>query len=307
MDFWNFGIPAPVALALVALIGYFVHCWKRTPINDMVVRSRRELRRAQAVALELDRIAWTVRQSLAKHHASVQSFKDRVRWLNDQQEDAVWRDLCREAENILKPTLQLATQIASAYDEIRQQSASLMTFTEIRTDPLTGVNNRRGMDDALNAHIALFGRYQSLFSIAMFDIDHFKQVNDQEGHLHGDRVLQELSRVLDECARETDVVARYGGEEFVIVMPHTDLVGACTFSERVRSQVAERLSITISGGVTAAVKGDVPEALIARADAALYGAKAAGRNRIFCHTGEEVEPVTDEEPSSLAQALYPAV
>ena len=78
-----------------------------------------------------------------------------------------------------------------------------------------------------------------MFSVVMFDIDHFKQVNDQQGHLHGDRVLQELARLFDESMRETDIVARYGGEEFVVVMPHTDLAGACVFAERLRAQVDE--------------------------------------------------------------------
>ena len=120
----------------------------------------------------------------------------------------------------------------------------------------------------------------------MFDIDHFKQVNDQLGHLHGDRVLQELARLFDESIRETDIVARYGGEEFVVVMPHTDLAGACVFAERLRAVVESQMAITISGGVTAAREGDTQESLIARADAALYGAKSAGRNRVFWSTGE---------------------
>jgi diguanylate cyclase (GGDEF)-like protein len=294
-DLWNLQVPAPLALALLAAIGYFVSRWNRPASNDIVVRSRRELKRAQAVASELEKIAWTVRQSLAKHHASVSRFKDRVSRLSGQQQEAAWKELCREAEDILKPTLQLATQIAGAYDEIRQQSANLMSFTEVRTDPLTGVNNRRGLDDALSAQLALKGRYQCDFSVAMFDIDHFKQVNDKEGHLYGDHVLQELSRLFDECIRDTDLVARYGGEEFVVLMPHTELAGASGFAERLRIQVAQRLAITISGGVTAAQGGDSADALLARADMALYNAKAAGRNRVFCHPGGDAEPVAAEE------------
>jgi diguanylate cyclase (GGDEF)-like protein len=261
----------------------------------MVIRSRRELQRARGVATELEKIAWTVRQSLAKHHASVSRFKERVSQLSDQQEEAAWRDLCREAEDILRPTLQLATQIANAYDEIRQQSANLMTFTEVRTDPLTGVKNRRGLDDALSTQFALKSRYNAVFSLAMFDIDHFKQVNDKEGHLHGDRVLQELARLLDESVRETDIVARYGGEEFVVVMPHTDRAGARIFAERLRSQIESRLTITVSGGVASVQEGDTQETLIARADTALYSAKSAGRNHVFCHTGDSTEPIAAEE------------
>jgi len=257
------------------------------------------LKRAQAVGAELEKIAWTIRQSLAKHHASVTRFKDRVSRLSDQQQEAAWKELCREAEDILKPTLQLATQIANAYDEIRQQSANLMTFTEVRTDPLTGVNNRRGLDDALSAQFALRTRYNAIFAVAMFDIDHFKQVNDQQGHLHGDRVLQELARLLDGAIRETDLIARYGGEEFVVVMPHTDMAGACIFAERLRAQVESQLSITVSGGVAAAQEGDTQEALIARVDTALYSAKSAGRNRVFCHTGEGTDAVAVEKEAAV--------
>jgi diguanylate cyclase len=280
-----------VALAFLATLGYLASRWKRPINSDLAARSRRELKRAQAVAQELENITWSVRQGLSKHHNSVTRFRDRVSRLNDQHEENTWKELCREAEDILKPTLQLATQIATAYDEIRRQSANLMAFTEVRTDPLTGVNNRRGLDDALKSQLALMGRYQSCFSIVMYDIDHFKQVNDQEGHLSGDRVLQELARLLDEGIRETDIVARFGGEEFVIVMPHTDLMGACVFAERLRMDVAERMTITISGGVALAQEGDSTETLIARADTALYGAKTAGRNRVFFHTNDDVEPV----------------
>jgi diguanylate cyclase (GGDEF)-like protein len=295
MSWWNIQVPAPVALAVVAALGYLISRRTGATANDMVARSRRELKRARAVALELEKIAWTVRQSLAKHHASVSRFKERVNRLSDHEQDAGWKELCREAEEILRPTLQLATQIANAYDEIRQQSANLMTFTEVRTDPLTGVNNRRGLDDALNTHFALMSRYGAMFSLAMFDIDHFKQVNDKDGHLHGDRVLQELARLLDESIRETDIVARYGGEEFVVVMPHTDAAGGRVFAERLRSQIEGRMEITVSGGVASAEDGDTQETLIARADVALYAAKSAGRNCVFCHTGEAAEAVAAEE------------
>jgi diguanylate cyclase len=295
MDLWSVQIPAPAALAITAAMGYVVSRWGRPVAGDIAVRSRRELKRAQAVASELEKIAWTVRKSLARHHESVSRFKERVCRLQGENREAAWKELCREAEDILKPTLQLATQIASAYDEIRQQSANLMTFTEVRTDSLTGVNNRRGLDDALSSQLALMTRYNSVFSLALFDIDHFKQVNDKEGHLFGDHVLQELAHVLEDCIRDTDIVARYGGEEFVIVMPHTDLAGASAFCERLRAQVAERMSITISGGVSQAHDGDGAESLIARADAALYEAKSAGRNRICRHNNGAIEAVLPGE------------
>ena len=140
-----------------------------------------------------------------------------------------------------------------------------MTFTEVRTDPLTGVNNRRGMADSIAGQFAMMHRYGTTFTLTIFDIDHFKTVNDEKGHLRGDQILQDLARLLDEFVRETDVVARYGGEEFVIVMPQTELEGACRFAQRSRMKVETELSITISGGVAQAVEGDTQETLLARA------------------------------------------
>ena len=210
----------------MALIGFVVGRNSKRPVSDTPGRSRRELRRAQLVAAELEKIAWDLRKALVRHHASVSKFRERVGKLNEQQQEAAWKDLCREAEEILRPTLRLAAQISNAHDEIRQQSANLMTFTEVRTDPLTGVNNRRGLDDALGTQLALMNRYGTRFSVAMFDIDHFKQINDVQGHLYGDQMLSQLARMIDESVRETDVVARYGGEEFLVIMPETDLEGA---------------------------------------------------------------------------------
>jgi diguanylate cyclase (GGDEF)-like protein len=272
---------------------------RREAQSDIVIRSRRELKRALAVAAELEKIAWTVRQSLAKHHTSVSRFKQRIHQLNESRNETTWKDLCREAEEMLRPTLQLSTQMANAYDEIRQQSSNLMSFTEVRTDPLTGINNRRGLDDALSTQFAMMMRYHMPFSVVLFDIDHFKQINDQLGHLHGDRVLQELARLLDESIRETDVLARYGGEEFVIVMPHTEMAGASIIAERVRAIVEERMAITVSGGVTEARDDDTQESLVARADAALYTAKSGGRNRVYQAVGDTPEAVTIEKAASL--------
>ena len=298
---WAFQIPLPVALAIVATIGYVFGRRSKTSNQDATYRSRRELRRAQLVAAELEKIAWDLRKNLAKHHASVSKFRDRVGKLSDDCHEAAWKELCREAEDILKPTLHLATQIANAHDEIRQQSANLMTFTEVRTDPLTGVNNRRGMADAVAGQFAMMHRYGTNFSMAIFDIDHFKQVNDEKGHLHGDQMLQELARLFDEYARETDVVARYGGEEFVVVMPQTDLDGACIFAERLRRKVESEMSLTISGGIAQACEGDTQDTLLARADSALYQAKSAGRNSVYYHDGDRAGAVVlAAEPAAAA-------
>jgi diguanylate cyclase (GGDEF)-like protein len=305
-DIWNLHIPVPVALAAVALIGYLFGHRTRSHIKVDVENARRELKRARLVAKELEQIAETVRRDLATHRSSVSKFKDRVTTLAGQQNDASWQDLCKEAEEMLKPTLKLATQISLAYDEIRQQTAQLMTFTEVRTDPLTGVSNRRALDETLDNMFAMMARYENPFSIAIFDIDHFKQINDTQGHLHGDRTLQQFATALDESVRETDMVARYGGEEFVIIMPQTPLTGAAIFAERLRRMIEETLPITISGGLSEASQSDTPQSLLSRADSALYSAKAAGRNLVFKHDGSEIEPVEPEQDREVTSVVATA-
>jgi len=131
----------------------------------------------------------------------------------------------------------------------------------------------------------------------IFDIDHFKLLNDQQGHLEGDRLLQGVAKLLDDSARETDIVSRYGGEEFVVVMPQTDLEEASIFAERLRATIERELPLTVSGGVTTVLDGDTADSLLARADAALYRAKSAGRNSIFRHDGQQIESIWEEVPA----------
>lgn len=304
IDWTAIHLPMPVALAAVALIGYLVGRRKREQQRiDGEAQARRELKRASGVAKELERIAESVRRGIATHHASVLKFKERVANLGGDQQDAAWQELCGEAEDMLKPTLKLAAQLATAYDEIRQQSNNLMTFTEVRTDPLTGVSNRRALDETLESMFAMLHRYEQPFGLLLLDIDHFKQINDEQGHLYGDRMLKSVARLMDENVRDTDIVARYGGEEFVIVMPQTTLEGASSFADRLRQRIEEQLPLTVSAGVAQAGEGDNPQTLLARADAALYGAKAAGRNRIYRHTGLTVEyagELTQEDTDAIS-------
>lgn len=290
-DIMSYGLPGPAALAIVALLGYVVGRFRRAPTNGNDSQVRREIKRAHGVARNLETIATSIRKDLARHRASLDRFKVKVEGLRDSPESGDWQKLCAEAEEMLGPTMHLAAQLAFSYDQIRRQTNHLMTFTEVRTDPLTGVCNRRAMDDTLKSLVAMKNRYDLGFSVALFDIDHFKKINDEQGHLNGDAVLKGVAKLLDDAARETDVVTRFGGEEFLVIMPQTDLRGGCIFAERVRRQMETNLSVTVSGGVTAAIGNlETPEMILERADAALYAAKQAGRNRTFLHDGRNIEP-----------------
>jgi diguanylate cyclase (GGDEF)-like protein len=221
----------------------------------------------------------------------VNRFKSRISDLARRGQDIGLQEVCREAEDILGPTMVLATDLAKAYDQIRRQSHGLLSFVEVRTDQLTGICNRKSLDDSLEQLVALHNRYDLRFSLAMFDIDYFKKINDEQGHVAGDQILRNVAQTIDGTARDTDVVTRYGGEEFVVLMPQTELTGACVFAERVRQLIQRKLKVTVSGGVAIVSQAETSQALLERVDAALYQAKTGGRNRVFVHVGHGVEPI----------------
>jgi two-component system cell cycle response regulator len=160
-----------------------------------------------------------------------------------------------------------------------------------QTDPLTDALNRRALTERLNAELERARRYDSMVTLLMIDLDHFKRINDTYGHLVGDDVLMALAALLQHEVRSVDLVARYGGEEFVIVLPETREEGAVAFAERIRERIEAHpfsmadgptLQVTASIGVATfpAPRVATVEDLFTRADQALYRAKAEGRNRV---------------------------
>jgi len=294
------GLPITVSFAVVALIGYLVGRWQRASGVQSADATRRELKRAQAIVHDLEKIAQRVRRELALHHANLSTFKRRVRELSQSADAADWRMLCDEAERLLKPTQDLGMQLAHAYDGIRQQSSRLMTFTGQRCDPLTGLCNRQALDETLENYLTMHRRYGMLFSVAIFDLDNFKAFNDKHGHMHGDRLLKQIASLLDQHARDTDVVTRSGGEEFIVVLPGTELPGATMFAERMRQTIERMTSLTVSGGVAMVADGDDAKMFLTRADTALYAAKAAGRNCVYLHNGDDAFPSSSQDITATA-------
>lgn len=157
-------------------------------------------------------------------------------------------------------------------------------------DPLTGLFNRRHMTDILQKEIRRASRKEQSMSIVMLDIDHFKQLNDDHGHPGGDEVLRELGALIRNRVRAYDIPCRIGGGELLILLPACDVAAAVRVAEDLRAEIARTqvssFGFTIAaptasfGVATYPAHGDTPEALMAAADAALYRAKASGRNRI---------------------------
>jgi diguanylate cyclase (GGDEF)-like protein len=158
-------------------------------------------------------------------------------------------------------------------------------------DGLTGLYNHRYFQDLMDHELSRASRYKKAFALIMFDLDHFKKINDQYGHPSGDLVLKQVSQAVKNILRESDIAARYGGEEFAIVLPETEISGAAVVAERLRRAVegleilanGRRINTTISVGVTSysVSQGKKEKSeILAAADHALYNSKNTGRNRI---------------------------
>lgn len=180
-------------------------------------------------------------------------------------------------------------QAIAAEKRIQELTAELDYIGQVaHQDYLTGALNRRGMDEAIEREFNRADRHNTALCIAMLDIDHFKKLNDTLGHATGDEALTHLVKVLKDVLRTTDVLARYGGEEFIIILPDTPQDEAVKVITRVQRELTknffmynnERVLITFSAGVAERALNEAPEALIPRADAALYKAKHSGRNQV---------------------------
>ena len=173
----------------------------------------------------------------------------------------------------------LVISLRNAWHFQNAQSAAL-------TDVVTGLGNRRQLDQELERELHRTQRHSGSFALIVCDLDHFKRVNDNYGHPVGDVVLVQVAKILGQCTRTSDACYRIGGEEFAILLPNTDLGAACVVAERIRSTVSEAafgavdapLNVTLSAGVTSFLEADSAAALIKRADAAMYLAKQSGRN-----------------------------
>ena len=190
----------------------------------------------------------------------------------------------REAEEYRRKTMELA----EINTMLRKQAEQL--FLQATTDGLTGVYNRRFFDETLQREFERVRRYGSVMTLAIADVDFFKQVNDTYSHQIGDEVLKIVAHILRQSSRVSDIVARYGGEEFALIFPETPLHCATAACEKIRNAVAthyweslaEGLHVTISFGIADSCAKKSVAHLLASADAKLYEAKAAGRNCVAC-------------------------
>ncbi len=197
-----------------------------------------------------------------------------------------------------------------------QTTLDVMRISELEqetfTDPLTGIYNRRFMEQRLAEEVSKARRYCFQLSVLLFDLDKFKRVNDEHGHQAGDQMLIEISALVNAQLRDSDMLSRYGGEEFLIIAPNTGPAEAALLAERLRARIEAQaflkeheglqepeLHMTVSIGLASFVDGsDNEETLVGTADRNLYQAKSEGRNRVVGGSNDS---------NTVAVALSPAV
>ena len=212
------------------------------------------------------------RGELLRHEMEMRTLNDRTIWVADTA--YLHRDA--DGRQVFDGVLEDITRRRELELELAHQAAH---------DQLTGLYNRRRAEMLLDQEIHRAERYHNSLSVLMFDLDHFKRVNDNHGHAQGDAVLARIAREILAQVRDTDAVARWGGEEFMVLLPGTDAEGARKLAEKLRKavaaiQLAQVGQVTISIGTACYLPGEGEDSLLHRLDEALYAAKGAGRNRL---------------------------
>ncbi|MEO5963402.1 MAG: diguanylate cyclase [Thermomonas sp.] len=193
------------------------------------------------------------------------------------------RDLIDQNEKLRQLNADLESLVATRTQELVEKNQQLEILSI--TDTLTGLFNRRKLDEELEEQLAHSRHYAVPLAIIIVDIDHFKRINDTYGHGAGDLVLMDVAKILQSCTRASDAAGRLGGEEFVVLCRHSTREGALAVAEKLRAAIASHVfagvdPITSSFGVAACRDGDTVASMLNRADAALYRAKNNGRNRV---------------------------
>jgi diguanylate cyclase (GGDEF)-like protein len=233
---------------------------------------------------------------------ALETTEDKVEGLDAGADDYITKPInFAELEARVKSLL----RIKALQEELAAANATLRKMSQ--TDGLTGVDNRRHVEERLTEMFEHATRLAEPLAVVMCDVDHFKSVNDTHGHQAGDAVLRQVAEILRDSAREIDRVGRYGGEEFLVILPAASVEDALGFAERVRAAIAGRefvyeggtLRRTLSAGAAAWPHPDIrhQEALVKAADDALYVAKERGRNRVVAYGTEEFLGATAGEPA----------
>jgi diguanylate cyclase len=266
--------------------------------RDMEVLDRLQ-RKLRDVLEEAAQTAAAALEDSGQFEAALRDTRSRLTGASSLESvHAIIAELARETTRMHSATEAVHQKLEKRAREVELLTRQLeQAKSEALHDPLTGLKNRRGFELAVK-ELGVAGSPFRGAALVLADIDHFKQINDKHGHLLGDKILRAIGQTLQSNIKGRDIAARPGGDEFAVLLQQTPLGGARALAEQIRTAVASgRIrradsrqqpgSVTLSIGVAAGGSDDTLESLLARADAALYAAKRAGRNRVAVDANEE--------------------
>lgn len=285
---WLLAISAFQVLAGI-VFGWWLHGSKKGDTNHEILG-----RRLTDALGRLQSLAGDMCNHTSQHAEQVVAVEQQLTAAAQGDIEQLHNALLSGMSNIMESNKRLQTQLNDVEVKLEEQARQIESqLVEARIDSLTGIANRRAFDEELLRRLAEWRRRHTPTSLMLIDIDHFKQVNDTQGHPTGDAVLRETARVLSKTMREMDFTARFGGEEFAVILPNTTLSDARRAAQRALKAVAahpfehegREVPLTISIGLSGVMPSDDSASLIRRADEALYLSKAAGRNCGHFHDG----------------------
>lgn len=303
---------AAIQLLLGTVIGVILTRWWRS--REIACSSESELGPdlIKHILHQLNDVVNNVSKGLSEHATELEAVEDELAAL-PYTEHSEAHPVVRAIGRVIESNKKLKQNLNEAERKLREQSLEIESrLVEARTDPLTGLANRKAFEDELARGLAEWSQARTPFALMLLDVDQFKPINDSYGHQTGDQVLAAVARVLDDALRRPDLVSRYGGDEFAVVLPDTSPRVAMTLAEHVRATVArseirvqdKSFQVTVSTGVTEPIPGDTSDAVIQRADRALYSAKDAGGNCAHFNDGTGCEPVPTGSAEPLEEQVY---
>lgn len=268
--------------------------YKQSLLKSSLVEAREAIK--SMLAGFIDHLA-DFADATSDYHDKIESCAEKISAANNITElENVLGEVMRETRNIQLNALRSRDELRSTQKKVQESEARIKELEQeleatsdlVRHDQLTGVLNRRGLEEIFTKEAARAARHDTMLCVALLDIDNFKKLNDSLGHEAGDQALSHLASVCREVLRPQDTVARYGGEEFVILLPDTSLDDAVVALTRLQRELTrkfflyknDKVLITFSAGVTSTNPGEEQAHAIKRADAAMYQAKKTGKNQV---------------------------
>lgn len=276
-------------MLLAIVIGWF---FGRKRTLSIVEKTIDQERQAAILALEAAvRSAEQLSNEVDQHANEIADFGNTVCNLPPNADPRVAQErLLHRIAEVLESNQKTVEELMATRVVLEQQARELdRTRWEARTDSLSGVANRQAFDEALEMLIVQHSRQQKDFALLLIDVDFFKQVNDQHGHLVGDQLITNLGKALGTHIRSRDFVGRYGGDEFAVLFSGLPAAKAFDVARRIQASIVqsdfdwvngEELGVTLSMGLATSLKGDTGTTIIKRADEALYESKNKGRNQL---------------------------